>query len=444
VSPTDNADAVTRGLKCYQVGGSVRDALLGLPAPDRDFVVVGASPEEMLRRGFRPVGRDFPVFIHPRTGEEYALARTERKSGHGYHGFVFHAGPDVSLADDLARRDLTINAIASDSEGHLIDPYHGRLDLASGVLRHIGPAFAEDPVRILRLARFATRFPDFRIADATRDLCREMVRSGEVSHLVAERVWQEMRKALMHERPSRFFDVLRELGALEVVLPEIHALFGVPQPALFHPEIDTGRHTLMVVDQAARLDGSLAVRFASLVHDLGKALTPKEQWPSHRGHEKRGLAPIEAVCRRLAVPNDCRELALLVGEFHLHAHRAFELKPVTVLKLFRRLDVFRRPERLGEFLVACKADLRGRLGRENDPYLQAGFLERAGAAARAVEAAPFLDQGLEGEAVGRAMDRERLARIEAVRSDFQSRMSWGRSSILLSSEPGCGRPIRKP
>ncbi|NBD94887.1 MAG: multifunctional CCA addition/repair protein [Gammaproteobacteria bacterium] len=409
---------MTRGLECYQVGGSVRDALLGLSAPDRDYVVVGASPEEMQRRGFRPVGRDFPVFIHPDSGEEYALARTERKAGSGYHGFVFHAGPDVSLEEDLARRDLTVNAIACDSEGRLIDPFNGRLDLANGLLRHIGSAFAEDPVRILRLARFATRFPEFRIAEATLDLCRAMVASGEVSHLVPERVWQEMRKALMHDRPSRFFDVLREIGAMGVVLPEVHNLFGVPQPSRFHPEIDTGRHTLMVIDQAANLGGSLAVRYASLVHDLGKALTPAAEWPSHRGHEKRGLEPIAALSRRLAVPNECRELALLVGEFHLHAHRAFELKPATVLKLFRRLDAFRRPDRLDDFLTACSADLRGRLGREADPYSQATYLRRAAEAARAVDARQFLDQGLEGEAIGRAMDRKRLACIERVRTTF--------------------------
>jgi len=418
VTLTDAAADITRGLECYQVGGSVRDALLGLAAPDRDFVVVGTSPEDMQRRGFRPVGRDFPVFIHPESGEEYALARTERKAGHGYHGFVFHAGEDVTLEEDLARRDLTVNAMACDAEGRLIDPFNGRLDLANGVLRHIGPAFAEDPVRILRLARFATRFRDFRIADPTLDLCREMVRSGEVSHLVPERVWQEMRKALMHDRPSRFFDVLRELGALAVVLPELQALFGVPQPARFHPEIDSGLHTLMVVDQAARLNGNLSVRYASLVHDLGKALTPRAEWPSHRGHEKRGLEPIAAVSRRLGVPNDCRELALLVGEFHLHAHRAFELKPTTVLKLFRHLDVFRRPARLGDFLTACKADQRGRLGLEDDSYPQADYLGRAAAAASAVDARSFLDQGLEGEAIGRAMDRERVIRIETVRAAF--------------------------
>ncbi|MFU8831639.1 MAG: multifunctional CCA addition/repair protein, partial [Wenzhouxiangella sp.] len=357
----------------YQVGGSVRDQLLGIDSPDRDFVVVGASPEEMVRRGFKPVGRDFPVFIHPDNGEEYALARTERKSGRGYHGFVFHAGPDVSLEEDLARRDLTVNAMALDPDNHLIDPFNGRLDLERGVLRHISDAFREDPVRVLRLARFATRFDTFRIADDTHALSVRMVAAGEVAHLVPERVWQEMSKALMYPAPSRFFEVLRSVSALKVILPEVDALFGVPQPPRYHPEIDTGRHTLMVVDQAARLNGGLPERFACLVHDLGKAMTPSDQWPSHRGHEKSGLGPIREVCSRLAVPNECRDLALLVAEFHLHCHRALELKPQTVLKLFQRLDIFRRPDRLERFLLACEADLRGREGREDDDLAVAGI-----------------------------------------------------------------------
>lgn len=408
-------DPITAGLDCYQVGGSVRDQLLGLDAPDRDFVIVGATPEEMVRRGFRPVGRDFPVFLHPHNGEEYALARTERKSGHGYHGFVFHTGPEVSLEDDLARRDLTVNAMALDSRGQLIDPFNGRLDLHRGVLRHVSPAFREDPVRILRLARFATRFADFRIADQTIALCAGMVADGEVDHLVPERVWQEMSRALMHAQPSIFFEFLREIGALRVILPEVDALFGVPQPPRYHPEIDTGRHTLMVLDQAARLEADLAVRFACLVHDLGKALTPSGEWPSHRGHEKRGLEPIATVCRRLGVPNDCRDLALLVGEFHLHAHRALDLNPKTVLKLFQRLDVFRRPERLERFLLACLADLRGRTGRENEAYPQADFLRRAAVAAGEVKAKGFIEQGMHGEQIATAMARERARRIETAR-----------------------------
>ncbi len=409
-------DRRTRDLTFYQVGGSVRDRLLGFDSPDRDFVVVGSSPEDMVRRGFKPVGRDFPVFIHPESGEEYALARTERKSGRGYHGFVFHAGPDVSLEQDLARRDLTVNAMALDPENHLIDPFNARLDLERGVLRHISDAFREDPVRVLRLARFATRFDSFRIADDTLALCAEMVAAGEVAHLVPERVWQEMGKALMHPAPSRFFDVLRSVGALKVILPEVDALFGVPQTPRYHPEIDTGRHTLMVIDQAARLDAGLAERFACLVHDLGKALTPPDQWPAHRGHEKRGLEPIGRVCSRLAVPNDCRDLALLVGEFHLHCHRALELKPLTVLKLFQRLDIFRRPDRLERFLCCCEADIRGRDGREDEPYPQADYLRQAAEAVGKVYAKAFVDQGMKGEQIARAMADERVRRIAEVRA----------------------------
>lgn len=411
-------DEYTRGLESYQVGGSVRDGLLGLESPDRDFLVVGAMPEDMVRRGFKPVGRDFPVFIHPQTGEEYALARTERKSGRGYHGFVFHTGADVTLNDDLVRRDLTVNAMALDQDGRLIDPFGGRDDLENRILRHVSPAFGEDPVRILRLARFAARFASFRVADETLALCRRMVAEGEVDQLVAERVWQEMMKALMESRPSRFFEVLREVDALKSILPEVDALFGVPQTSRYHPEIDSGIHTLMVIDQAAWVNAALPVRFACLVHDLGKALTPEDEWPAHRGHEKRGLKPIDEVCRRLAIPNDCRELALLVGEFHLHAHRAFELKPQTVLKLFRRLDVFRRPERLEPFLLACQCDVRGRLGREDDPYPQADYLRQAAQAAQTVQADEYLAQGLSGKAIADAMDRERITRISRIKKDL--------------------------
>ncbi len=413
-----DSDQRLSGLTVYQVGGSVRDQLLGLPAPDRDYVVVGTTPEEMIRRGFRPVGRDFPVFLHPETQAEYALARTERKSGRGYHGFVFHTGPDVSLEQDLVRRDLTVNAMALGPDDELVDPFNGRLDLQRGVLRHVSDAFREDPVRILRLARFATRFQHFDIADRTLALCREMVAEGEVDHLVPERVWQEMQKALMQARPSRFFEVLRSVGALAVILPEVDALFGVPQPARYHPEIDTGRHTLMVLDQAARLDAPLAVRFACLVHDLGKALTPGSELPSHRGHEKRGLKPIAELSQRLAVPTACRDLALRVGEFHLHAHRALALKPATVEGLFGQLDAWRRPERLHDFLLACQADIRGRLGREDDPYPQAEYLRLALAAASAVKARQFVDEGLVGPAIAEAMRRKRISRIAQVRADF--------------------------
>jgi tRNA nucleotidyltransferase (CCA-adding enzyme) len=414
VSGPDRDQDPATGLNVYRVGGVVRDRLLGRDSLDADHVVVGATPEDMRARGFRPVGKDFPVFLHPDSGEEYALARTERKSGRGYHGFVFHTGPDVSLEDDLARRDLTINAMAENDEGRIIDPHGGRLDLEARLLRHVSPAFREDPVRILRLGRFHARLPDFRIADETRELCRSMVADGEVEHLVPERVWQELSGALMAIRPSRFFELLRECGALAVLLPELDRLFGVPQVAEHHPEIDTGIHTLMVVDQAARMNGSLPARFAALVHDLGKGLTPADQLPRHVGHEKAGLAPIRAVSERLRVSVECRELALQVGEHHLVVHRALELRPVTVVRLFERLDAFRRPERLEPFLLACEADRRGRTGREDEPYPQADFLRRAHAEAAAVGARPFVEQGLEGPAIAQAVHAERVRRIAAL------------------------------
>lgn len=411
------------GLACYQVGGSVRDRLLGLDSPDRDFVLVGTQPEELVKRGFRPVGRDFPVFLHPISGEEYALARTERKSGHGYHGFHFHAGPEVTLEEDLLRRDLTINAMALAPDGQLIDPYGGRLDLTARRLRHVSPAFVEDPLRVLRLARFATRFPEFTIAEKTLDLARRLAASGELGHLVAERVWSETSRAMLHAAPSRYFDVLREVGALKVILPEIDALFGIPQDARYHPEIDTGRHTLMVLDQAAELGGSLAVRYACLVHDLGKALTPPEKWPAHHGHEQSGVALIDAVSERLAVPGACRDLARLVGRWHLHAHRALELRPFKVLELLERLDGFRRPDRVEEFLLACRADRLGRAGQSLVDYPEAEYLRRAHAAAAEVTASPFVEQGLTGEAIGQAITRERQRRIKALRARLTNKAS---------------------
>ncbi len=406
------ADARLDGLVVYQVGGSVRDRLLGLPAGDRDFVVVGSTPEELLRRGFRPVGREFPVFLHPDSGDEFALARTERKHGRGYRGFVFRTGPEVTLEEDLARRDLTINAMAAAPDGRLIDPFHGCVDLRAGRLRHVSDAFREDPVRILRLARFATRFDDFAIADATLDLCRQMVRDGETEHLVAERVWQEMSRALMHERPARFIEVLRETGGLAVVLPEVDALFGIPQPARHHPEIDTGRHVLLVLDQAAALGGDLPVRFAALVHDLGKALSPPDLLPAHHGHERRGLALIRKLCERLRVPNACRELALLVGELHLKVHQVEQMRPGKVLQLLERIDVFRRPQRLAPFLLACQADYTGRLGREARAYPQADLLVRAAAAAGEINGGRLAAQGLEGPAIARALQQQRIQRIQ--------------------------------
>lgn len=373
-------------MKTFIVGGAVRDELLGLPVVDRDYVVVGATPEEMIAAGFRPVGRDFPVFLHPQTHEEYALARTERKTAPGYHGFVFHASPEVSLEQDLARRDLSINAIARAEDGSLIDPFNGLADLEARVLRHVSPAFAEDPVRVLRVARFSARFQDFAIAPETLALMRAMVGNGEVDHLVAERVWQELAKGLMEARPSRLFESLRHCGALARILPEVDALFGVPQRADFHPEVDTGVHTLMVIDMAAQLDLSLAERFAALCHDLGKAATPPDVLPRHTGHEALGVALLGPLCDRLRVPSDCRDLALLVAMFHGDIHRAGELRPSTLVRVIERCDGLRRPERFAQVLAACECDYRGRLGHQERPYPQAALWRRALVAARAIDA----------------------------------------------------------
>lgn len=407
-------DERLEGLQAYRVGGAIRDELLGLVPSEQDFVVVGATPEQMGDRGFRPVGRDFPVFLHPDTFEEFALARTERKSGPGYRGFEFHTGPGVSLVDDLARRDLTVNAIAEDRNGELIDPFGGREDLAKRILRHVSEAFVEDPVRLVRLARFATRFADFTIAPDTLALCRQLVASGEVDHLVPERVWQEMSRALMHDRPSRFFRVLRECGALARILPELDALWGVPQVPEFHPEIDTGEHVMLVLDQAAHMQTGLDVRFACLVHDLGKALTATEQLPKHHGHEKAGLGPVREVCRRLKLPNEIRDLALLVCEFHLVCHRAAELKPATVMRLFKRTDALRRPERFEHFLQACEADKRGRKRRADQAYAAGELLRRARAAAAAMSATPLREKGLTGKALGDALEKARIGAIAGI------------------------------
>ncbi len=404
-------------MRIYLVGGAVRDRLLGLDVADRDFVVVGATPEEMRAAGYRPVGKDFPVFLHPRTQEEYALARTERKTGRGYHGFAVDADPSVTLEQDLERRDLTINAMAIDERGEVVDPFGGRRDLEQRLLRHVSPAFVEDPVRVLRLARFAARYAPlgFRIADETRALMRRMVEDGEVDHLVAERVWAEMRKALAEPAPSAFLRALRDCGALRAILPEVDALYGVPQRAEFHPEVDTGVHVELVLDQAARLaPGDDLVGWCALVHDLGKALTPTDELPRHVMHEQRGVAPLRALAARLKVPAEHAALGELVCRFHLDAHRAFELRPETVLKLLESLDAFRRPERVARFLLACEADKRGRLGRADDAYPQAAYLREAHAAARAIDAAPFVAQGLSGEKIGEAVRAARRRAIEAV------------------------------
>nr|WP_199047760.1 multifunctional CCA addition/repair protein [Dyella sp. ASV24] len=405
-------------MRIYLVGGAVRDNLLGRSVTDHDHVVVGATPDDMLAQGFRPVGKDFPVFLHPRTSEEYALARTERKTGRGYHGFAFHADPSVTLEEDLARRDLTINAMAQGEDGHLVDPFDGARDLEQRLLRHVSPAFAEDPVRLLRVARFAARFAPlgFTVAPETMQLMQQMVRDGEVDHLVPERVWQETRKALTEAQPSAFLRVLRESGALAVLFPEVDALYGVPQRAEFHPEVDTGIHVEMVLDMAARIaPGNDVVGFCALTHDLGKALTPADVLPRHLGHEHAGVEPLRQLAERLKVPTEHATLAELVCREHLNTHRAFELKPSTVLRLLTSLDALRRPERLSLFLAACEADKRGRLGHEEDTYPQADYLQHARDAAAAVRSEPFVAEGLHGPAIGEAMKTARAAAIAAVR-----------------------------
>ncbi len=399
-------------LTSYVVGGAVRDDLLGLPVQDRDHVVVGATPEEMIALGFQPVGKDFPVFLHPRTREEYALARTERKTARGYKGFVVHAAPDVTLEQDLLRRDLTINAMALTEDGRLIDPHGGRADLEARVFRHVSDAFAEDPVRILRLARFAARFPDFRVAPETLALMRAMVADGEVDALVAERVWQELSRGLMAATPSRMFAVLRECGALARLLPEIDVLFGVPQPPLHHPEIDTGEHVMRVIDEAARQGLDLPARVAALLHDLGKGVTPAEFWPKHHGHEGRGVALVKAVCERLRAPLDCRDLAVIVARDHGNVHRALELRPATLLELLERLDALRRPDRFEDALAACAADYHGREGYRERPYPQADHLRAALAAARAVDAGGIARE-VAANAIPTAIRRARIAAISA-------------------------------
>ena len=373
-------------MKIYVVGGAVRDQLLGRPNADRDYVVVGSTPEAMRALGYRPVGRDFPVFLHPQTQDEYALARTERKTAPGYHGFAFHAAPEVTLEEDLARRDLTINAMAQSDDGVLVDPFHGQQDLAAKILRHVGPAFVEDPVRILRLARFAARFADFSVAPETQALMCDMVSSGEIDHLVPERVWQELAKGLLEDKPSRMFEVLRDCGALARLLPELDALFGVHQRPEYHPEIDTGIHTMMVLDQSARHDFPLPVRFAALLHDLGKGTTPADILPRHHGHEERSVRLAEKVCARFKVPVDCRDLALLMARHHGNIHRAAELRAATIVALFEKTDALRRPARFEQLLEACLCDFTGRLGWEDRPYASPQRLLAALVAVNAVEA----------------------------------------------------------
>lgn len=401
----------------YVVGGAVRDALLGLPASDRDWVVVGATPAELVAQGYRAVGKDFPVFIHPQTGEEVALARTERKTGPGYHGFAFHAAPDVTLEEDLARRDLTINAIAQAEDGSLVDPWGGQRDLQARVLRHVSEAFVEDPVRLLRLARLAARFPTFTIAPETQALLRRMVDAGEVDALVPERVWQELSRGLMAQQPSRMLAVLRDCGALARLLPEVDRLWGVPQPPEHHPEIDTGLHLMLVLDLAALLQAPLPVRWACLVHDLGKASTPRGQWPRHLGHEARSAKLAQALAERLRVPSDCRELADVVAREHGHLHASGSLGAAALVRLFERCDAIRRPERFTDVLLACECDARGRTGRQWQPYVPAarlpGLLQAARSVDTAVIAAEAAAQGRQGPAIGAAIQQ---ARVEAVQA----------------------------
>ncbi|HEU5337670.1 MAG TPA: multifunctional CCA addition/repair protein [Sulfuricaulis sp.] len=403
-------------MKIYLVGGAVRDKLLGLPVQDRDYVVVGATPDEMIANGFKPVGADFPVFLHPETKEEYALARTERKFGHGYKGFKVYAAPDVTLEDDLRRRDLTINAMAEDESGNLIDPFKGEEDLRNGVLRHVSSAFTEDPVRILRVARFAARYGrwGFHVAHSTNKLMHEMVDSGEVDHLVPERVWQELDRALSEDKPSRFFEVLRGCGALARLFPEIDALFGVPQPEKHHPEVDTGVHAMLVLEAAAKLSPDTRVRFAALMHDLGKGNTPEAEWPKHIGHEARGVELVKNFCQRLRVPNEHRDLAVLAARYHAHCHRIAELRPATVVDTLEGLDGFRRPERIDQFILTCEADFRGRFGSEDKPYDQAQVFRRAFEAARAVDAAAVAAQGGKGPDIGARVREARIAAVKAV------------------------------
>jgi len=398
-------------MQTYLVGGSVRDQLLGLAIKDRDWVVVGSSPQEMLAQGYQPVGKDFPVFLHPQTHEEYALARTERKTAPGYTGFEIHAAPDVTLEQDLERRDLTINAIAQAEDGTLIDPFNGQHDLKNKILRHVSPAFIEDPVRVLRIARFAARF-GFTVAAETKQLIQQMVMNKELDHLVPERVWQELSKALITDQPSLFFTTLRDTDALAILFPEVDRLFGVPQVKKWHPEIDTGIHVMMVIDQAAKLSDDVSVRFAALCHDLGKGTTPDDILPHHYGHEERSVGLTKSLCQRLRIPKEIESLALNVAEYHTHVHLLYELKPSTILKVIEALDSFRRPERFEKFLVAAEADSRGRPGYEDLPVPTVDTFRHYFEAVKKITAKPFVEQGLQGHAIAKALHKSRIEKIK--------------------------------
>ncbi len=398
----------------YLVGGAVRDQLLGIPVHDKDWVVVGSSPEKMLANRYQAVGKDFPVFLHPESHEEYALARTERKSGHGYTGFECHFAADVTIEDDLLRRDLTINAMAQHKDGRIVDPYGGQHDLNNKVLRHVSDAFVEDPLRVLRVARFAAKLASlgFTVADETLKLMSKIAQSGELEHLTPERVWQEWHKSLNTDRPDVFLEVLRQCGALEVVLPELDALFGVPQPEQWHPEIDTGIHTLMVARQAADLSQDPVIRFAAQVHDLGKGITPKEEWPSHKMHCHTGLNIIKKLCERIKIPNEFRETALVVCEHHTNVHRAEELIAKTKLKILNKLDVWRKPERLAQLLICCEADHRGRLGLADSPYPQSKLFNQAYQAALQADVQKVIQDGFQGKEIREELDKRRLRFIQ--------------------------------
>ena len=405
-------------MQIYLVGGAVRDALLGYPVKDKDYLVTGATIEQMLAAGYQQVGKTFPVFLHPKSQQEYALARKEKKQGSGYTGFACDFEPTITVEEDLLRRDLTINAMAQDSNGNIIDPFDGQQDLAAKLLRHVSDAFVEDPLRVLRVARFAARYHHlgFKVAPETLTLMRKIVTSGELDALIAERVWQETQSALLEQDPQVYFEVLRECGALQVIMPEIDCLWGIPNPAKWHPEIDSGIHTMMVLKQAQQLSNKLTVRFASLCHDLGKGLTPADNYPHHHGHEKLGLKPIKALCSRLKVPNECRDLALLDSEFHTHVHKAFELRADTIVKLFDRLDAWRKETRFYDFLTCCLADMRGRTGFEEAEYPQAEYLKTLYQVAARENTKDIVAQGIQGHQIRAQLNENR---IQAVKTQIQ-------------------------
>ena len=407
-------------MKAYLVGGAVRDTLLKLPVRERDWIVIGETPEAMIARGYTEVGKDFPVFLHPETKDEYALARVERKTTHGYKGFAVHATPDVSMEEDLLRRDLTINAMALLDNGEIFDPYGGQEDLKNRIFRHISPAFCEDPVRVLRIARFCARYQHlgFSIAPETQQLMQNMVAQGEIDHLVAERVWAETVKALSEQSPAAYFQALRDCGALARIFPELDKLFGVPQPASYHPEIDTGIHTLMVLEQAVLLSDKTTVRFAALVHDLGKALTPKDKWPSHHGHETLGISALKELCQRLRVPNHYQKLALQVMQYHTHCHRALELRPSTLCDMLSSIGAFKAENQLKDFLLACEADAKGRLGLEDRPYPQAEYILAAQKAAKLIDSSAVSNKNLKGKEIGLAIQQLRSQEISKIKKQF--------------------------